>query len=164
MTRAMFDYETFAAAQRIIRLCAERKLTIATAESCTGGWAAAAVTATAGSSNWFERGFVCYSNEAKQEMLHVPAETLLAHGAVSEETAREMAEGAVRNSDATAAISITGIAGPTGGSPAKPVGLVHFAAAFDGQETVAAHYVFPGDRDDVRLEAAMPAMRSHDFR
>ena len=102
---------------------------LATAESCTGGWVAQAVTAIAGSSDWFDRGFVTYSNAAKQEMLGVPAETLAAHGAVSEPTARAMAEGALARSAAAAAVAVTGVAGPGGGSPGKPVGLVHLAVA-----------------------------------
>ncbi len=102
---------------------------LAGAESCTGGWAAQACTAIAGSSAWFERGFVTYSNEAKQELLGVRAETLAAHGAVSEATAREMAGGALAHSRAQCAYAITGIAGPAGGSPDKPVGTVWFAWA-----------------------------------
>src|ERR1044071_2438396 len=98
--------------------------TLATAESCTGGWAAQVVTSVAGSSAWFERGFVTYSNEAKQELLGVRAETLRAHGAVSEETAREMARGALERSRATVSVSITGVAGPAGRTPEKPVGTV----------------------------------------
>ena len=97
---------------------------LVTAESCTGGWAAQVVTSVAGSSDWFERGFVTYSNDAKQELLGVGAGTLKKHGAVSEETAREMALGALARSKGTVALAITGIAGPTGGSSGKPVGTV----------------------------------------
>ncbi|HYD58419.1 MAG TPA: nicotinamide-nucleotide amidohydrolase family protein, partial [Burkholderiales bacterium] len=97
---------------------------IVTAESCTGGWVAQVVTSVAGSSAWFERGFVTYSNEAKQELLGVPAQVLARHGAVSEETARAMVEGALARSHGSVALSITGVAGPTGGTPAKPVGTV----------------------------------------
>src|SRR5512135_3018157 len=104
-----------------------RGLMLATAESCTGGWVAQAVTAIAGSSDWFDRGFVTYSDAAKQEMLGVSAGTLGRHGAVSEHTAREMAAGALAHSRAQVALAITGIAGPGGGSSEKPVGMVCFA-------------------------------------
>src|SRR4051794_15413159 len=111
-------------AQKIgARLQASRQKLV-TAESCTGGGAAQVVPSVAGSSEWFERGFVTYSNEAKQESLGVPSETLRKHGEVSEETAREMALGALRHSKGTVALSITGVAGPAGGSPSKPVGTV----------------------------------------
>src|SRR5665647_2559878 len=101
-----------------------QSLMLATAESCTGGWVAQVATAIAGSSDWFERGFVTYSNAAKQEMLGVGAGTLAKYGAVSEQTAREMAAGALAHSRAQVAVAITGIAGPAGGSPDKPVGTV----------------------------------------
>lgn len=126
---------------------------LAAAESCTGGWAAQAMTAIPGSSAWFERGFVTYSNEAKQELLGVRADTLERHGAVSEETVREMAEGALRHSHAQAAFAISGIAGPTGGSPGKPVGTVCFAWSIDGQPADSAIECFPGDRHEVRAQA-----------
>lgn len=142
----------------LLATCGELGITVAIAESCTGGLVSAAITAIPGSSAWMERGFVTYSNEAKTQMLGVPAETIAEFGAVSEETAKAMAEGAVRNSDAVAAVAITGIAGPSGGTPTKPVGLVHFAAAFDGQDTLTARYILPGDRGDIRLEAAMTAL------
>src|SRR5512140_2522540 len=105
---------------------------LAAAESCTGGWVAQAVTAVAGSSDWFERGFVTYSNAAKMEMLRVKADTLRTHGAVSEQTAREMAAGVLAHSRAQVAVAITGIAGPGGGSAEKPVGMVCFAWAVKG--------------------------------
>ena len=114
----------------------ERKLVIATAESCTAGLIAGAITEVAGSSTVFDRGFVTYSNEAKQEMIGVSAETLKAHGAVSRPTAIEMAEGAIARSAANVAVAVTGIAGPGGGSQEKPVGLVHLAAARKGRETL----------------------------
>src|SRR5687768_7710588 len=100
---------------------------LVTAESCTGGWVAQAVTSVAGSSDWFERGFVTYSNDAKHDLLGVRKKTLDAHGAVSEETAREMAQGALARSKGTLAVAITGVAGPGGGSREKPVGMVCFA-------------------------------------
>ena len=112
---------------RLGTLLSNEQLKLVTAESCTGGWVAQSLTAIAGSSAWFDRGFVTYSNEAKQEMLGVPADTLAEHGAVSQPVAVAMAEGALRNSRADWAVAITGIAGPTGGSPQKPVGTVCFA-------------------------------------
>ena len=121
--------DVFAVAEELIKLCIDRKLTIATAESCTGGLVAGALTEIAGSSAVVDRGFVTYSNEAKQQMLGVSKSTLDRFGAVSRETAEEMARGALAQSLAHIAVSITGIAGPGGGSADKPVGLVHFAAA-----------------------------------
>ena len=136
-----------------------RGMMLATAESCTGGWVAQAVTAIAGSSEWFERGFVTYSDAAKQEMLGVSARTLAAHGAVSEQTAREMAAGALAHSHAQVAVAITGIAGPTGGSPEKPVGMVCFAwAARDGVPYAETRH-FQGDRESVRRQAVIAALQ-----
>jgi nicotinamide-nucleotide amidase len=129
-----------------------------TAESCTGGWVAQVVTSVAGSSDWFERGFVTYSNDAKREVLGVPAETLKRSGAVSEETAREMAKGALANSKATLALSITGIAGPTGGSAAKPVGTVCFGWARRGAAPLTETRVFAGDREAVRRQSVVHAL------
>jgi len=116
-------------ARRVLKLCRARGLRIATAESCTGGLVAAALTEIAGSSDVVECGFVTYSNEAKQKILGVPAATLKRHGAVSSETAAAMAAGALKNSQADLSVAVTGIAGPGGGSKQKPVGLVYFAAA-----------------------------------
>ena len=118
-----------AAAARVLDACRARGLTVATAESCTGGLVAGALTEIAGSSDVVDRGFVTYSDAAKQAMLGVLPETLAANGAVSRQTAEAMAQGAVARSDADLAVAITGIAGPGGGSPEKPVGLVHFAAS-----------------------------------
>lgn len=145
-------------AAQVLRAAAQRGLRVATAESCTGGLVAAALTAIAGSSSVMDRGFVTYSNEAKTEMLGVPPELIAAHGAVSPEVAMAMAEGALQNSHAQLAVSITGIAGPGGGSADKPVGLVHFALARTGQGTLHAEHHFAGDRDDVRLLAAQTAL------
>jgi len=131
---------------------------IATAESCTGGMIAAALTGIAGSSAVVERGFVTYTNEAKSEMLGVPASLIETHGAVSEPVARAMAEGALRHSGADLAVSVTGIAGPGGATPTKPVGLVHLAVARKGGETRADHEVFKGDRTDVREAATARAL------
>jgi nicotinamide-nucleotide amidase len=133
-------------------------LKIATAESCTGGLVAAALTSIAGSSDVVERGFVTYTNDAKEQQLGVPRLALLSYGAVSEPVARAMAEGALRESLADVAVSVTGIAGPGGATPDKPVGLVHFAAARRGQETVVERHVFPGDRDAVRDAALAIAL------
>lgn len=116
-------------AAALLELCRRKKLRIAAAESCTGGLIAATLTEIPGSSDVVERGFVTYSNDAKQAMLGVPASTIEKFGAVSRETAEAMAAGALKNSPAELAVSVTGIAGPGGGSPDKPVGLVHFAAA-----------------------------------
>ena len=130
---------------------------LVTAESCTGGWVAQAVTSVAGSSAWFDRGFVTYSNAAKQEMLGVRPQTLRAHGAVSEETAREMARGALERSAGTLAVAITGIAGPGGGSAGKPVGSVCFAWARGGAVHSETHH-FRGDRESVRRQSVVLAL------
>ncbi|OYX82654.1 MAG: damage-inducible protein CinA, partial [Azorhizobium sp. 35-67-5] len=122
----MIDPDIYAQAEAVLAACRARGLTIATAESCTGGLVAAALTEIAGSSDVVDRGFVTYSNAAKQKMLGVPAATLQAHGAVSREAAEAMARGALKAAGTSLAVSITGVAGPGGGSDAKPVGLVHF--------------------------------------
>ena len=132
---------------------------LATAESCTGGGVAQAVTAIGGSSEWFERGFVTYSDAAKEEMLGVSARTLAAYGAVSEQTAREMAAGALAHSRAQAAVAITGIAGPTGGSPEKPLGMVCFAWAIKGGVVSAVTQRFHGDRESVRRQSVIAALQ-----
>lgn len=132
---------------------------LATAESCTGGWVAQAITAIAGSSDWFERGFVTYSNEAKQEMLGVSAATLSERGAVSEQTAREMAEGALAHSRAQVAVAVTGIAGPGGGSPEKPVGTVCFAWGLKEGTHGAETRRFDGDRESVRQQSVIVALQ-----
>ncbi len=132
--------------------------TLAAAESCTGGWVAQCITTIAGSSAWFERGFVTYSNAAKQEMLGVEAATLAAHGAVSEATAAAMAAGALRHSHADWALAITGIAGPDGGTPDKPVGTVCFgwAGRDAGVDTTTCH--FTGDREAIRRQSVAFAL------
>jgi nicotinamide-nucleotide amidase len=154
----MFDHEIRDAAERVLTSCRKRKLKVVTAESCTGGLVAAALTAIAGSSDVVDRGFVTYSNEAKHEMLGVALDTLDKHGAVSEQTARAMARGALTHSLSGLSVSITGVAGPGGGSADKPVGLVHFAAARTGFDLVAEHHVFPGDRDGIRRLAVLTAL------
>ena len=132
---------------------------MATAESCTGGMIAAACTDLSGSSAWFERGFVTYSNEAKQEMLGVSTATLQRHGAVSEEAAAEMAVGALLHSHADWALAITGIAGPSGGSPEKPVGTVCFGWVGKTAQTSTATCHFSGEREDIRACAVAHALR-----
>jgi nicotinamide-nucleotide amidase len=136
-----------------------RGLKVATAESCTGGLIAGAITDVAGSSAWFERGFVTYSNEAKIDLLGVRAETLAAHGAVSEETACEMAAGALGRSRADLAVAVTGIAGPSGGTPQKPVGLVWLAWSRRGGTVTGAAHHFSGDRAAVREATVVAALQ-----
>jgi nicotinamide-nucleotide amidase len=133
-------------------------LKLVTAESCTGGWVAQVVTSVAGSSAWFERGFVTYSNDAKEEVLGVSRQTIDTHGAVSEETAREMAAGALARSKGTVALAITGVAGPGGGSPVKPVGTVCFAWASRDAEPLSETRLFEGDRESVRRQSVVHAL------
>ena len=135
-----------------------RGFRLATAESCTGGLIAGVITSIAGSSDWFERGFVTYSNEAKQEMLGVPRELIETHGAVSEATAKAMAEGALVHSRADCAVAVTGIAGPGGGTPTKPVGMVCFGWAAPGVAARVATRHFPGGRAQVRAAAVRTAL------
>ncbi len=131
---------------------------IATAESCTGGWVAQAITAVAGSSAWFERGYVTYTYISKREMLGVASDTLGEHGAVSEPTGREMAAGALERSHAQLAVAVSGTAGPSGGSPGKPVGTVCFAWAIEGHvESDTRH--FDGDREAVRRQSVAHALQ-----
>ena len=141
-----------------VRLAA-RGAMAATAESCTGGLVAGAITAIPGSSGWFDRGFVTYSNEAKIELLGVDPGTLARHGAVSEATAQAMAEGALRASRANLTVAVTGVAGPTGGSAAKPVGMVCFAWAMRGGPTTAATHYFDGDRQAVRRASVIVSLQ-----
>jgi nicotinamide-nucleotide amidase len=150
------DLETLAA--RVGERLVARGWMLATAESCTGGGVAHAVTTISGSSVWFDRGFVTYSNAAKQELLGVTADTLDRHGAVSEATAREMVEGALACSAAHVAVAITGVAGPTGGTPSKPVGTVCFAWAVRGGKTDAETRHYVGDRAAVRAQSVAQAL------
>lgn len=131
---------------------------LVTAESCTGGWVAQAVTSVAGSSDWFERGYVTYSNAAKREQLGVGRQILERHGAVSEQAARAMARGALQRARGTLAVAITGVAGPTGGSPGKPVGTVCFAWA-RGRKIASETKRFRGGRNSVRRQSVMHALR-----
>jgi nicotinamide-nucleotide amidase len=155
----MFDETILAAAEKLFDICKRKKLILATAESCTGGLVAGALTEIAGSSSVVDRGFVTYSNEAKQQMLGVSPATLRDHGAVSRQTAEEMARGAIAHSNAQIAVAITGIAGPGGGSAEKPVGLVHFAAA-SRSGALAAQAMRYGDigRGKVRCKSVLQAL------
>lgn len=148
-----------AGAEALLAQFRARGLKIATAESCTGGLIAATLTAIAGSSDVVERGFVTYSNEAKADLLGVPAELIAAHGAVSEPVARAMALGAVARSAADVALSVTGVAGPGGGSAEKPVGLVFVGAARRGGDVRVERCLFPGDRASVREASVAQAFR-----
>lgn len=155
----MWPSEILSLAETVLAEARAKGLMIVTAESCTGGLVAGALTAIAGSSDVFERGFVTYTNDAKIEDLEVPEGTIKAHGEVSEPTARAMAEGALSYSNANVSVAITGIAGPGGGTPEKPVGLVHFAAAREGRETIAVAHRF-GDigRAEVRMASVEVAL------
>ena len=132
---------------------------LATAESCTGGWVGQLVTAQPGSSSWYERGFITYANDAKIEMLGVPEATLAEHGAVSEETAMAMAAGALAHSHAQAALAISGIAGPSGGTREKPVGLVCYGWALADGTLMSSTCRLDGDRDEIRSRAVAAALR-----
>ena len=138
-------------AARLLDAFRARGLRLATAESCTGGLIAALLTEIPGASDVVERGFVTYSNAAKSELLGVPAPLIAKHGAVSAQVARAMAEGALARAPVDVTIAVTGIAGPGGASPGKPVGLVYLAAARKTRETVVERHQFPGDRTAVRL-------------
>ena len=146
-------------ARELGRRLRHRGYTLATAESCTGGWVAQVVTSIAGSSAWFERGFVTYSNAAKQEMLGVKAATLARFGAVSAEAAIEMAKGALMHSQSQISVAITGVAGPQGGSEDKPVGTVWFAWAGGGRPPITLCEHFEGRRVAVRRQAVETALR-----
>ena len=152
------DTQLLFLSEAVGKLLTEQGLTLACAESCTGGWVAAVVTATAGSSGWFDRGFVTYSNQAKEEMLGIPSATIAKHGAVSEETARAMATGALERSSAGVALAITGVAGPGGGSPGKPVGTVCFSWCRRGEPAASETRHWSGDRETVRLQALMHSL------
>lgn len=155
----MLDAEIRKAAGELLTRFRAKKLRLVTAESCTGGLVAGALTEIPGSSDVLERGYVTYSNAAKQSDLNVHAAVLEKHGAVSEETARAMAEGALNASPADISVAITGVAGPGGGSPEKPVGLVHFAAARRGGKTLHREMRFgdPG-RSEIRRRSVLAAL------
>lgn len=155
----MVDAETAARAAAVLAAFRAKGLMLATVESCTGGLVAGALTAVAGSSDVVERGFVTYSNRAKSELVGVPEAVLAAYGAVSEQTARAMAEGALARAPVEVAVSITGVAGPGGGSAEKPVGLVHFGCAVRGGATAHRRMLF-GDlgRDEIRRRSVLVAL------
>ena len=155
----MFDPETLALAQSVLAAYRNRGWHVATAESCTGGLVAAALTAISGASDVFERAFVTYSNEAKIEMLAVPRMTIASHGAISAETAEAMARGAVRRAPADVGVSVTGIAGPRGATPQKPVGLVYFGVARRDGACRVERRMFPGDRGAIRQAALIGALQ-----
>lgn len=145
--------------RRLAELLLGHELMVVTAESCTGGGIANAMTAVPGSSRWFERGFVAYSNAAKREDLGVPVETLECYGAVSEATAAAMAEGALHNSHGDISVAVTGIAGPDGGSEEKPVGYVCFAWTVRNQAPRTTHVIFEGGRRAVREQSVAMALQ-----
>jgi len=155
----MVDAEVQRQAAALLAACRAAGLRVATAESCTGGLIAGALTAVAGSSDVVDRGFVTYSNAAKTEMLGIAPEMIAQVGAVSEAVARGMAEGALARAHAQLAVAVTGIAGPGGGSPGKPVGLVWFAVAARRLPTVASSHVFDGDRGAIRTATVRTAMQ-----
>jgi nicotinamide-nucleotide amidase len=147
-----------ALAEKVLAACRQRGWTLATAESCTGGMVAAALTSIAGASDVFERGFVTYTDRAKSELLGIDAALIKEHGAVSAETAAAMAAGALAKAPVDLAVSITGIAGPSGGSAEKPVGLVYFGLAVRGGAVVTEKKILGGDRDGIRYAATLRAL------
>jgi nicotinamide-nucleotide amidase len=155
----MFSKVLMADGRNLLALCKKRGIMLATAESCTGGLIAALLTEIPGSSAVVERGFVTYSNEAKQSLLGVPQAALKRYGAVSKEVVKAMAEGALEHSDAKLSVAVTGIAGPEGGTEKKPVGLVYIAAAFSKHKTVIEECHFKGNRRTIRLAAVGLALR-----
>jgi nicotinamide-nucleotide amidase len=152
----MSDFSSLA--EQVGAALLQRRFMLATAESCTGGWVAQVITQVAGSSQWFERGFVTYSNASKQEMLGVTHLTLQQHGAVSEATVREMVAGALDRSQAQVALAISGIAGPGGGTADKPVGMVCFAWGIADGEVKAETHQFSGNRESVRRQSVQAAL------
>jgi nicotinamide-nucleotide amidase len=154
----VFDPETLARAEAVLAACRARDWRVATAESCTGGLVTAALTGIPGSSDVVERGFVTYSNKAKIELLGVSAETIAAYGAISAETAAAMAQGAVARARVDLAVSVTGVAGPAGGTADKPVGIVHLGVARRAGGKHGERHVFPGDRTAIRRAALVRAL------
>lgn len=155
----MSDEQLYQLAERTGRLLQNSDSILVAAESCTGGWLAKVMTDVPGSSSWFERGFVTYTNQAKSEMLGVSEETLQQYGAVSEETVTEMARGALHHSHGDISVAISGIAGPGGGSPEKPVGTVCFAWGKDDDVVKSERLVFSGDRESVRRQSVIHALK-----
>jgi nicotinamide-nucleotide amidase len=155
----MLPDETLTEAESLLAACRSKGLMLATAESCTGGLIAAALTAIAGSSDVVDRGFVTYSNEAKNQMIGVPMALIESHGAVSEAVAAAMADGALARSRAAIAVSVTGVAGPGGGTVEKPVGLVCFGLARTGTPAITERHIFPGDRTAIRAATVAHAFK-----
>jgi nicotinamide-nucleotide amidase len=156
--QTIFPAELLAQADALLGLCRRRQLTVAVAESCTGGLICAALTEIPGASDVFTHGFITYANPAKMAMINVPAQTLNSYGAVSEPIARAMAEGARRAALASLAVSVTGIAGPGGETPGKAVGLVHIACAAENAQTLHEEHHFQGTRGQIRLAATSAAL------
>jgi len=154
----MADSQLYSLAEQVGRALRARGLMLATAESCTGGWIAEAVTMVPGSSEWFERGFITYTYIAKREMLGVTGDTLGTHGAVSEQTVREMAQGAIARSRAQVAVAVSGVAGPSGGTVEKPAGTVCFAWFARDRAAQTATQHFAGDREAVRKQSVVHAL------
>ncbi len=152
------DHELYALSELVGEALLGKKHKLATAESCTGGWVAKCITDVPGSSEWFDRGFITYTNKAKEQMLGVPSALLADYGAVSEQVVKAMVAGALEKSDATLAISTSGIAGPDGGSPEKPVGTVWIAWQIKERVAITERFEFKGDRDSVRRQAVLAAL------
>lgn len=152
------DHTLYQLSNHVADCLRARQWRLASAESCTGGWLAKCCTDIAGSSTWFDRGFVTYSNPSKQELIHVSADTLEQFGAVSEQVASQMAEGTLANSNADISVAITGIAGPDGGSSDKPIGTVWFAWAVKNSAVITICHHFTGDRNAVRRQAVKIAL------
>lgn len=144
---------------KTIEICKKADLKLSTVESCTGGLITAYLTSVSGSSDVVDRGFTTYSNEAKNELVGVPLETIKRYGAVSEQVAQAMAEGGLKNSVSDIVISVTGIAGPGGGTKEKPVGLVHFGCATRLNDTLTFQKIFEGDREEVRSKTVLMALK-----
>lgn len=154
----MLSKDIIQSAADTIEACKAAGLMLATVESCTGGLVSGALTSISGSSDVLDRGFVTYSNEAKNELVGVPLQLIEAYGAVSMEVARAMAQGGVEHSNAQIAVAITGVAGPGGGTETKPVGLVHFGCVRQGHDVALYHEVYQGDRDAVRAASILQAL------
>ena len=154
----MFPSKLIDLAEDVISACQNNNLQLATAESCTGGLIAGCLTAVSGASNVLQYGYVTYTNQAKINLLGVSASILSQHGAVSELVSRTRADGALKSGDANIAVSVTGIAGPSGGSEKKPVGLVHIAVARTNCETLHERHLFEGDRQAIRLQTISAAL------
>ncbi|MBS41078.1 MAG: damage-inducible protein CinA [Rhodospirillales bacterium] len=155
----MLNNEILTHAIKTIEICKKADWKLSTVESCTGGLITAYLTSVSGSSDVVDRGFTTYSNEAKNELVGVPLETIKRYGAVSEQVAQAMAEGGLKNSVSDIAISVTGIAGPGGGTTEKPVGLVHFGCATRLKDTLTFHEIFEGDREEVRSKTVLMALK-----